>query len=132
MKSCLVISTYFLTLIMLIINLFHRVSHKDYRHNDNDYLRCRHDKLMDGKDNTKILTSNRLRNIKSIGLDEFVAAGDKNNEEGILFYSNDGGGKWQTMESDFPDIHRIGNSKKYVWIVGKEGFTTKRRWNNYD
>ena len=73
------------------------------------------------------ITKNRLRSIASLGNNAWLAAGDNNKSDGAtLLYSPDNGKSWQ-KNVDFPDIHRIFLTEKYIWIVGKNGLLARKR-----
>ena len=69
---------------------------------------------------TKI-TNNRLRSILFVKNSEWITVGDLNKEDGNLFVTYDNGNNWKTEREITSDIHRIGKSKKLIWLVGKNG-----------
>ena len=73
------------------------------------------------------ITSNRLRSVLFVDDAEGYIVGDQNKEEDVLYRSTDGGVSWETIPSDYPDLHRIKRSAHYIWIVGKEGTILKKR-----
>jgi len=80
--------------------------------------------------NTKKITENRIRDIVCIDQDHWIAAGDLNKTDTLLniFISSDNGITWNGTEK-MSDIHRIGVSNNYIWIVGKYGLIAKReKW----
>ncbi|MGH1365870.1 MAG: WD40/YVTN/BNR-like repeat-containing protein [Calditrichia bacterium] len=74
---------------------------------------------------TQQLTSNRIRKIAYIKDSYWIAVGDTNKEPGNMFISHDDGLTWTTSEETLPDIHRISLSDKYIWMVGKDGFSKR-------
>jgi len=74
------------------------------------------------------VTTNRLRSVTWYGKNKWLIAGDKNTDEDCtLFETTDNGQNWEKVKNEFPDIHRIYITRKYVWIAGKEGFIAKMR-----
>lgn len=75
---------------------------------------------------TKI-TNNRLRSILFVKNSEWITAGDLNKENGNLFVTYDNGNNWKIEKKITSDIHRIGKSKKIIWIVGKNGLMMMKK-----
>ncbi len=45
---------------------------------------------------------------------------------GNIYRTTDEGVSWE-KNNDFPDIHRITETDKYIWIAGKNGFIAKMK-----
>ncbi len=75
----------------------------------------------------KEITSNRLRSIAYLGEKKWIVVGDNNKNDGaVLYNTNDNGASWK-KNNDFNDIHRVTLTKKYIWIVGKNGLIAKKK-----
>jgi photosystem II stability/assembly factor-like uncharacterized protein len=73
------------------------------------------------------LTKNRLRSIAFLESKKWIVAGDNNKNDGaVLYLTNDNGESWENS-LDFPDIHRVALTEKYIWIVGKEGLIARSK-----
>ncbi|MEL6923180.1 MAG: YCF48-related protein [Bacteroidota bacterium] len=83
----------------------------------------------DGGDNwqRKKLSNNVFRSIRYLGKNRWIVVGSTNKEKGHVFLSEDNGNTWQALEQDWPDVHRLGLSRRYVWLVGKEGFVARMK-----
>jgi len=75
----------------------------------------------------KKITSNRLRSVVFVNDSDGYIGGDKNNEEGVLYETKDGGKTWKAIQCDHPDLHRIKKSDNYIWVVGKEGTILRKK-----
>jgi len=73
------------------------------------------------------ITENRLRDVVCFGQDCWITAGDLNKTDTIanILISTDSGKTWNESEK-MQDIHRIGLSHSYIWIVGKNGLIAKK------
>lgn len=66
-------------------------------------------------------TNNDLRSVAFVDESKGLIVGEGNREQGVLFTTNNGGETWQTVQNDYPDLHRVKLSQNRIWIVGKEG-----------
>jgi len=71
------------------------------------------------------ITTNRIRKIEYIKGNYWIAVGDTNKEAGNMFTSQDDGLTWTASDEILPDIHRMALSDKYIWMVGKDGFSKR-------
>lgn len=66
-------------------------------------------------------TLNRLRSVYFINGQRGFIAGDQNEEPGSLWWTIDAGAKWNRLDQELPDIHRLFSDPKTLWAVGKSG-----------
>ncbi|MBU0509275.1 hypothetical protein KKH27_10610 [bacterium] len=70
-------------------------------------------------------TSNRLRSVRFVDEKRGFIVGDQNKEPGSLWWTDDGGEKWNRSAEEFPDLHRLFQSPQKLWAVGKAGTILK-------
>jgi len=75
------------------------------------------------------ITENQLRGVLFINENNGFIVGDSNKEKGVLHQTSDGGKTWQTVNENYPDLHRIRPSDNKIWIVGKNGTVLVRNKN---
>ena len=75
---------------------------------------------------SKQITKNRLRSIST--LDKFwLVAGDSIKEPNHIFKSIDGE-NWNSIQNQYPDVHRTVTLNNTLWMAGKKGFITKKTY----
>jgi aryl-phospho-beta-D-glucosidase BglC (GH1 family) len=133
MKLCLLIITSFILFInVLIMNLFHNKSYKDYLKNEKDFIHCRNDKLIASKGNREIV----LRGFCYTGFSYFSPSIPINIEERVytdlvemgmntirlslsyhLFYDSDKPGVYKDSIWDWINKHIALAKKHNVYII---------------
>ncbi|MBU1937270.1 hypothetical protein KKG05_07715 [bacterium] len=73
-------------------------------------------------------TSNRLRSVYFLDDKRGFIVGDNNKEPGSLWWTVDGGKEWHKSDQKFPDMHRLFQSPKALWAVGKSGMILKKKY----
>ena len=66
-------------------------------------------------------TANRLRSVYFLDEKRGFIAGDKDQDPGSLWLTNDGGRTWRADENDYPGLHRLIRAPGALWAVGKSG-----------
>mgnify|MGYP005991046201 CR=1 FL=1 len=75
--------------------------------------------------NVEQITKNRLRSISYLN-DVWLIAGDSIKEPNHVFKSIDNGNSWTPIKTKAPNIHRIKTFKNQIWMVGKNGYVSKK------
>ena len=70
-------------------------------------------------------TTNRLRSVIFIDSKRGFIVGDQDKESGSLWWTDDGGEKWHKSNQELPDLHRLFQSPKALWALGKSGAIMK-------